>query len=164
MKKLLKIRFVKFEKALAMQILQQVGKFKDGKRVKIGYTPVLAEDCLCLRGIESEQDNSLCCIDFSTNDERDKYLEKVVRWISAEQFATGRKLKIGEACLFSDDGKDWHSGEYAGKCARQLGKLRFLALDGDVSLTRWKYVKPLYGALKVDGDVYTWEMEVEDEK
>lgn len=160
MKKLLKIRFVKFEKALAMQILQQVGKFKDGKRVKIGYTPVLAEDCLCLRGRESEQDNSLSCIDFSTNDERDKYLEKVVRWISAEQFATGRKLKIGEACLFSDDGKDWHSGEYAGKCARQLGKLRFLALDGDVSLTRWKYVKPLYGALKVDGDVYTWEMEV----
>lgn len=160
MTKKLKIRFVKFECAFAMQILQQVGKFKDGKRVKIGYTPVLAEDCLCLRGRESEQDNSLSCIDFSTNDERDKYLEKVVRWISAEQFATGRKLKIGEACLFSDDGKDWHSGEYAGKCARQLGKLRFLALDGDVSLTRWKYVKPLYGALKVDGDVYTWEMEV----
>ena len=69
-------------------------------------------------------------------------------------------MEIGEKCLFSDDGEDWHSGEYAGKCAEQLGEPRFLALDGDVSLTRWKYVKPLYGALKIDGDVYTWEMEV----
>ena len=165
MKKLLKIRFVKFEKALAMQVLEQVGKFKDGKRVKIGYTPALDEDCLCLRGRESEQDNSLSCIDFSTNDERDKYLEKVVRWISAEQFATGRKLKIGEACLFSDDGKDWHSGEYAGKCARQLGEPRFLwGFREATSLTRWKYARANGGRLKIDGDVYSWEMEVANER
>ena len=160
MKKLLKIRFVKFEKALVSQILEQDGDFKETTHTRIRHHHRLWYKGLALRGYDNSYDLQVSTLDFDDNAERDKYLEDVVKWISAEQFAMGRKLKIGEACLFSDDGKDWHSGEYAGKCARQLGKPRFLALDGDVSLTRWKYVKPLYGALKVDGDVYTWEMEV----
>ena len=166
MKKLLKIRFVKFEKALVAQQLDVVGDehFDETEHVKLDGTFYLCESLLSLINSATDDRVKINALYFSNNTKRDEYLNKVVKWISAEQFATGRKLKIGEACLFSDDGKDWCSGEYAGKCARQLGKLRFLALDGDVSLTRWKYVKPLYGALKIDGDVYTWEMEVEDEK
>lgn len=164
MKKILKIRFVKFERAIATQVLEQEGFFKATEHIGGSTAHSFYKERIYLYSPKEypfeEYKYRVDVIGFDNNAERDEYLEKVVRWISAEQFATGRKLKIGEACLFSDDGKDWHSGEYAGKCARQLGKLRFLALDGDVSLTRWKYVKPLYGALKVDGDVYTWEMEV----
>ena len=162
MTKKLKIRFVKFERALAMQILEQEGYFDTMKHVRVRAYPAVDETCVFLRGREKEYDYSVKTIRFNDNDERDEYLNDVVNWISEEQFADGRKLKIGEKCLFSDDGKDWHTGEYAGKCAKQLGEPRFLALEGDISLTRWRYVKPLYGALKIDGDVYSWEMEVSE--
>lgn len=160
MTKKLKIRFVKFERALAMQILEQEGIFKTIEHVRVRAYPSLDENCVFLRSWEKEYDFSVRTIRFNGNAERDEYLDKVVKWISEEQFATDRKLEIGEACLFSDDRKDWHSGKYAGKCVKQLGEPRFLALEGDISLTRWRYVKPLYGALKIDGDVYTWEMGV----
>lgn len=160
MTKKLKIRFVKFERALAMQILEQVGKFDTIKHVRINYNPTLNEDSVCLRGKNSAYDTAIGCIRFNGNAERDEYLDKVVKWISEEQFATDRKLEIGKACLFSDDMKDWHTGKYAGKCAEQLGEPRFLELDGNVSIIRWRYVKPRYSMLKIDGDVYTWEMEV----
>lgn len=160
MTKKLKIRFVKFERALAMQILEQNGVFSSGRHVKISAVPEFAyEDILYLRGSMTSSDFVVRVKCFTNNAERDEYLNNVINWISDEQFSTGRKLEIGEECLFSDDRKDWHSGKYAGKCAKQLGEPRFLELDS-VSLTRWKYVKPLYGALKIDGDVYTWEMEV----
>lgn len=161
MTKKLKIRFVKFECTIVMQILEQNGVFPSRTHVKISAVPEFAdEDILFLRGSETWSDFVVCVKCFTNNDKRDEYLDEVIGWISEEQFALDRKLEIGEACLFSDDRKDWHSGEYAGKCAKQLGEPRFLALDGDNSLTRWQYVKPLYGALKIDGDIYTWEMEV----
>ena len=164
MTKKLKIRFVKFERAIAMQILEQVGIFKATEHVKAIVCPEIGNKCIYLRGKNLEYDTAIGFIRFSDNAERDKYFNNAIKWISEEQFADGRKLKIGEKCLFSDDRKDWHSGNYAGKCAKQLGEPRFLELDSNISLIRWKYVKPLYGALKIDGDVYTWEMEVADER
>ena len=71
-------------------------------------------------------------------------------------------MEIGKLYTFSDNGKRWVNRVYAGKCAAQLGEPRFLALDGDAWLTRWKYVKPLDVAPKIDGDIYTWEMEVSE--
>lgn len=162
MTKKLKIRFVKFEFALAMQILEQVGIFKNTEHVQSVACPEIINKRIYLRGENSEYDTAVGFIYFSDNAERDKYFNNVIKWISEEQFSMGRKLEIGEACLFSDDRKDWHTGKYAGKCAEQLGEPRFLALDGNVSLIRWKYIKPLYGALKIDGDIYTWEMEVSE--
>lgn len=163
MTKKLKIRFVKFERALAMQILKQNGKFKSREHIMIGYAPAFEGNYIYLRGGDSEYDNSLSCKDFFSNAERDEYLNNVIKWISEEQFATGGKLEIGEKCLFSDDMKDWNVGKYAGECAEQLGEPRFLELNGNVSLVRWKYVKPFDGAsLKIDGDIYTWEMEVSE--
>lgn len=162
MTKKLKIRFVKFECALVMQILEQVGVFKDTEHVQSVVCPDISNECIYLRGKNSEYDTAIGFRRFNHNAERDEYLNKVINWISEEQFSTGRKLEIGEECLFSDDRKNWLSGNYAGKCAKQLGEPRFLELDSDISLTRWKYVKPLYGALKIDGDVYTWEMEVSE--
>lgn len=158
MTKKLKIRFVKFECALAMQVLEQKGYFDSMKHVRVSAYPAVDETCVFLRGREKEYDYSVKTIRFNDNAERDEYLNKVIKWISEEQFADGSKLKIGEKCLFSDDGTDWHSGKYGGKGAKQLGEPRFLSLDDDW-FTRWKYVKPLplCGAPKTDGDIYTWE-------
>lgn len=167
--KKLKIRFVKFECGFTMQVLEMNGKFSDspvglngnGSHILIGV-PRLNEGCL------GDDRVWICPIQvvktrlFESNTARDEYLDKVIWWISEEQFSIGRKLEIGEKCLFSDDRKNWISGNYAGKCAKQLGEPRFLELDSDISLTRWKYVKSLYGSLKIDGDVYTWEMEVSE--
>ena len=160
MTKKLVIKFVKFECALAMQILEQVGIFKDTEHVQSVVCPEISNKRIYLRGESTEYDTAIGFIRFSDNAERDKYLDNVIKWISEEQFAVSGKLEIGERCLFSDDMKDWNAGKYAGECAEQLGEPRFLELNGNVSIIRWRYVKPLYGALKIDGDVYTWEMEV----
>ena len=109
MTKKLKIRFVKFECALAMQILEQVGTFKDTKHVQSVVCPEIGSKCIYLRGKNSAYDTTIGRIHFSDNAERDEYLNNVIKWISEEQFANG----VGEP--------------------------------------------------KIDGDVYTWEMEVADE-
>ena len=107
MTKKLKIRFVKFERALAMQILEQEGIFMTIEHVRVRAYPSLDENCVFLRSWEKEYDFSVRTIRFNGNAERDEYLNNVIKWISEEQFADSRKLKI-------------------------------------------------------DGDVYTWEMEVSD--
>lgn len=106
MTKKLKIRFVKFERALATQILEQVGTFKDTEHVQSVVCPELGSKCIYLRGKNSTYDTTIGLIRFSDNAERDKYFNKVIKWISEEQFANGA------------------------------------------------------GEPKIDGDVYTWEMEV----
>ena len=168
MTKKLKIRFVKFECALAMQILEQVGKFDTIKHVRVRAYPQMEENCVFLRSWEREYDFSVRTIRFNDNAERDKYLNNVIKWISEEQFALGRKLEIGKECEASDNGEDWFVRVFAGKSAKQLGEPRYLAYwyDNLGYLMRYKYVRPLASFVrpKIDGDVYTWEMEVADER
>ena len=165
MTKKLKIRFVKFERALAMQILEQEGIFMTIEHVRVRAYPSLDENCVFLRSWEKEYDFSVRTIRFNGNAERDEYLNKVIKWISEEQFSGSGKLEIGKECEFSDDGKDWFFDEYAGKCEKQLGEPRFLSAGSNI-LYRFKYARPIGGCVqpKIDGDVYTWEMEVSDER
>ena len=164
MTKKLKIRFVKFERALAMQILEQVGTFKDTEHVQSVVCPELGSKCIYLRGKNLEYDTTIGFIRFSDNAERDKYFNNAIKWISEEQFALGRKLEIGKECEASDNGEDWVVRSFAGKSAKQLGEPRYLAYwyDNLGYLIRYKYVRPLASFVrpKIDGDVYTWEMEV----
>ena len=165
MTKKLKIRFVKFERALAMPILEQVGGFRDTEHVQSVVFPAIGYERIYLRGKNSEYDTSIGTIRFSDNTERDKYLEKVIKWISEEQFSTKGKLKIGKECEVSDDGVAWYSGHFGGKCAKELGEPRFLAAGSNI-LVRFKNARPIGGCVqpKIEGDVYTWEMEVSDER
>ena len=167
MTKKLKIRFVKFERALAMQILEQVGIFKDTEHVQSVVFPAISYGRIYLRGKHSEYDTGIGAMRFSDNAERDEYLNNVVKWISEEQFATGGKLEIGKECEASDNGEDWFVRVFAGKSAKQLGEPRYLAYwyDNLGYLIRYKYVRPLASFVrpKIDGDVYTWEMETRDE-
>lgn len=158
MKKVLKIRFVKFNIALAVQVLEMTGQFLDSANVKIGNTRINARFLPYANCVRFSKDNLVDIRYFSTNKRRDEFLSNVVKWISEQHFTTDRKLEIGEECLFSDNEIEWTSGRYAGKCAKQLGEPRFLRVEGDV-LSRWEHVKPTYGALKVEGDIYTWELD-----
>ena len=164
MTKKLKIRFVKFERALAMQILEQVGIFKATEHVKAIVCPEIGNKCIYLRGKNSTYDTTIGLIRFSDDAERDKYFNNAIKWISEEQFATGGKLEIGKECEASDNGEDWFVRVFAGKSAKQLGEPRYLAYwyDNLGYLIRYKYVRPLASFVrpKIDGDVYTWEMEV----
>ena len=166
MTKKLVIRFVKFEKALAAQQLE----------IQWGYTSFesfehtmfeafhidFADDAVWLGRHPNE---NVAVRVFDSNAERDKYLEKVIKWISEEQFSTKGKLKIGKECEFSDNGVDWYSGHFGGKCAKELGEPRFLAAGSNI-LVRFKNARPIVGCVrpKINGDVYTWEMEVADEQ
>ena len=168
MTKKLKIKFVKFERALAMQILEQVGIFKATEHVKAIVCPEIGNKCIYLRGKNLEYDTAIGVIRFSDNAERDKYFNNAIKWISEEQFATGGKLEIGKECEASDNGEDWFVRFFAGKSAKQLGEPRYLAYwyDNLGYLIRYKYVRPLASFVrpKIDGDVYTWEMEEKDER
>lgn len=86
MTKLLKIRFEKLEKALAMQILEQTGEFADSEHIRIDgrYGIYLGEVFLC--GKNKLKPNF--CL-FVSNAERDGYLNTVINWITNEQFANG---------------------------------------------------------------------------
>lgn len=162
MTKLLKIRFVKFERALAMQILEQVGGFETTNHIKVFGMPEMGVERICLRGFLSARDYEVSVKSFEDNVVRDKYFPKAIKWISEEQFTIKGKLEIGNECEVSDDGKAWIRRIFAGKTAKQLGEPRMLAVAcNSFILRRWEYVRPLASCVqpKIDGDVYTWEME-----
>ena len=106
MSKKLKIQFWKVEKALAMQILEQEGlsERKVNGFVKIITMPCICRDELCLRGYDTEEDFFVDVIYFSSNTERDEYLQKAVNAITDELFTGKGELKIGEICEVRDNG------------------------------------------------------------
>lgn len=165
MTKLLKIRFVKFEKALAMQILEQEGKFIESHSVKIDTGSSLRRNKIYLRGRYSDFDLRIDFLPFSSNAERDEYLANVVKWITDEQFTNGvGELKVGEIC------------EYKFFCDRKWQKDKLIAILPEECRSRFiidnkcvdggwfaaSYARPLAQRVepKIDGDIYTWEMEV----
>ena len=106
MSKKLKIQFWKAEKALAMQILEQEGlpERKVNDFIKIISMPCMCRDELSLRGYDTEEDFFVDVIYFSSNTERDEYLQKAVNAITDELFTGKRELKIGEMCEVRDNG------------------------------------------------------------
>lgn len=165
MTKKLKIRFVKFERALAMQILEQEGKFKRREHIMIGYAPAFEGNYIYLRGGDSEYDNSLSCKDFFSNAERDEYLNNVIKWISEEQFAENGRLEVGKLCDVSDDNKDWQKRILLAVLPESYFS-KYIASEeySDFKWCSWKYARPIGSCVqpKIDGDIYTWEMEVSE--
>lgn len=107
MSKKLKIQFWKAEKALAMQILEQEGSFRDSEHVYMGL-PELCCDRIYLCD-EAERGNlDVSARSFATNAKRDAYLQKVVNAITDELFTGKGELKIGEMCEVWDlEHKEW---------------------------------------------------------
>lgn len=167
MTKKLVIRFVKFERALAMQILEQVGVTKSTNHVWVSAQPQMVLGGAYLRGLDYERNNTPCVMVFLGNNERDEYLEKVIKWISEEQFAAGGNLEIGKECEVSDNGVDWVKRKLIAVLPENYSN-RYIAqvCDDKNKWTYWIYARPIASCVqpKIDGDVYTWEMEVSDER
>lgn len=155
MAKKLKIRFTKFEKVLAMQILEQEGEFKESEHIKLNIFSGLDHDCFFLNFWISS-------MHFYTNQERDEYLNKFIRWISDEQFGAGSsKLKIGEMCEVRDsESGNWRKRKLIAILPKQY-KERFIAEweDYPTKHSSWNYARPITKRTepKIDGDIYTWE-------
>ena len=100
MKKKLKIKFWKAEKALAMQIIEQEGlpeKKKNGF-VLIEQSPDFYSEMVELRGVWSNCDFDVVNKRFSENQDRDAYLDKIISSITDELFTSDGELKVGEMC------------------------------------------------------------------
>lgn len=162
MTKKLVIRFIKLECALAGQQLEAKGQFKASKHIVLTkYGVDFSREAVYISPANTKEMYAIGREYFKTNNERDEYLENVIKWISEEQFPITGKLEIGKACEFSDNGVKWYSGYFGGKCAIELGEPRFLSAGSDI-FVRFKNARPIGGCIqpKIDGDVYTWEMEV----
>ena len=109
MKKNLKIKFWKAEKALAMQILEQEGlpRRKEEGTVHIINCPALKRYTISLRGNQHLDDFNLNHWYFENNSERDEYLDKITQAIVDELFTSADELKVGETCEVSDCGEYW---------------------------------------------------------
>lgn len=160
MSKKLKIRFVKFEKALAMQILEQEGRFRDSEHVYGGITELRC-DRIYLCDEEERGDLGVSVRHFDTNAERDEYLKTVIRWISEEQFGAGsRELKVGEWCAARMT-YGWRKRKLVAILPERY-KNRFI-VDVANNDRNWMFcdeARPFPDCIepKIDGDVYTWEM------
>lgn len=166
--KKLKIRFVKFERALVMQILEQAGAFNDSEHVKFKTFPLIDSDYVCLHGSNKDSGFGLSTKYFNSNDERDTYLKKVTKWISEEQFTVKTELEVGEICEVSNNGEYWgYELEILAILPKQH-PYRYITenVRDRTSYSGWKYARPITrrAQLAIDGDIYTWEMNIKDEE
>lgn len=163
MSKKLKIRFVKFEKALAMQILEQEGSFRDSEHVYTGF-PELCCDRIYLCDEEERGNLVVSERSFVTNAGRDEYLKNVIRWISEEQFGAGsRELKVGELCEVRDyDHEEWEKRRLLAILPERF-KNRYIVKCFSIknAWTSYKDARPFQGIIEpaIDGDVYTWKIQ-----
>lgn len=157
--KKLKLRIAKFDRMLVVEQLERTGEWRNSEHVYVqGKLSIFRERI----DLSEEGCRRADSIEIFDNAESDKYVQKLVKWITEEQFGDAMKLEIGKMCKFSNDGKEWVNRIYAGKSFKQLGEeKRFLAVNflNNDALNRWKYAKPINDCLKVDGEIYTWETE-----
>lgn len=110
MSKKLKIQFWKAEQVLAMQVLEQEGlpSYKEKGFALICDQPALYAFDMSLRGRAKWANLRIPSSEFSTNTERDEYLQKAVNAITDELFTDKGELKIGEMCEVWDlESENW---------------------------------------------------------
>ena len=157
--KKLKLRIAKFNKRLVVEQLELEGEFKETAHVRVFGSLFMRKAGIDLK--EDGCEGSFNFAYFEKNEKRDEYAQKLINWITEEQFGAG-KLEVGKMCLVSNGGEEWSKRIFAGKSAKQLGEdKRFLAVNllNCDAFYRWKYAKPIDDCLKIDGEFYTWETE-----
>lgn len=169
-KKLLKIRFVLFDCALAMQILEQEGDFEDSEHVKISSYPWLGDTEIHLRGDEPGMDKKVIVKDFKDNQERNKYFAQILTWIRNEQFAKRyiKNLAIGKNCEVRNKGSEtWEVGELLAILPENYKKRYIVSdpkpvLSGDEPTWQaWEEARPIergFTFTQETEDTYVWEL------
>lgn len=160
--KKLKIRFTKFEKALAMQILEQEGSFRNSEHIKIGIPELCGDDVYLCEENERGNLNKASVLNFVSNEIRDDYLNNVIRWISEEQFAEGSgELKVDEMCEVRDVPRGgWKQRKLITILPERFANRYIVEEDCDnCDWTYFAYARPIGRRIepKIDGDIYTWE-------
>lgn len=172
MSKKLKLAFWLTDKTLAMKVVEQTGlpHLKETGFVRIKASPSLEDRGIYLRGKYWAGDNLIVSKYFSSNEERDAYLDKVVNAITDELFIADEKLEFNKPCRVDNN---ITTGKF--ELAIYLGKLRLndkwyhitKPFDEESSnstmLKAWSVVSPVKtcrGPIKEEfGPVvtYTWE-------
>lgn len=165
MTKKLKIRFTKFEKALAMQILEQEGSFCDSEHIQTGIPELCRDDIYLCEEDERDNLNNVSMLEFLSNELRDVYLNNVIRWISEEQFCEEQfceELTVGELCEVRNKNTDdvWRIR----KLITILPEPYYSPYIVEAHEGRgccWQafdQARPIKNSNpKIDGDIYTWE-------
>ena len=167
MKKKLKIKFWKAERALAMQILEQEGlpKRKEDNKVCIISSPFITRDGIALRGNSKEQDLDVPYRSFKSNQERDAHLDKAINAITDELFASNGELKVGEMCEVRFNNSDqWEERELLAMLPPNF-YVRFIVKmkDGGDGWIGFRQARPLCKRtepkIEINGEIetYTWE-------
>ena len=168
MSKKLKIQFWKAEKALAMQILEQEGLPKEKRDgcVKIKDSPALIfETGVWLRGYRFYSDFRLDLIYFTTNTERDAYLDKVINAIMDELFTGEGELKVGEMCEVRTGAYEcWHKSELIAILPKKYNYPYLTeCTNSDKEFLYWRYARPITKRTEPKIEecgqliTYTWE-------
>lgn len=121
MSKKLKLAFWLTDKTLAMKVVEQTGlpHLKETGFVRIKASPFLEDWGIYLRGNYWAADTQVVSKDFSSNEERDAYLQKVVNAITDELFIADEKLEFNKPCKVDNN---ITTGKF--ELAIYLGKLR----------------------------------------
>lgn len=163
MTKKLVIRFAKFENALVAQQLEIAGKelFTPSKHVVLsGFGIDFADDAVWL---SRSCDLNIGARLFYHNDERDRFLNKVVKWISTEQFSSLEEFEVGK--LYAFKYKKDNPVKFFGRLltilpenveSRYIVEAPFLKKGWEA----FEVACPPYVSPKIEGDLYTWETEV----
>ena len=172
MKKKLKIKFWKTEKALAMQILEQEGlpERKTYGRVQMGTCPMLYEEVIGLQGCRKKYDWFIGSILFDSNEDRDAYLDKITNAITDELFTGKGELEVDEMCEVSKNPEyGWHKAMYAGTLDEKFKVVRnhltYFNSEHKDLLCSWEYARPLpkrtEPKVEDNGEVITYNWEAE---
>lgn len=171
MTKKLKIRFVKLECALVAQQLEIVGfSFAQLKHIKVNQHIFRLD----INTVWFKNENPFFPVakqPFNDNSERDEYLNNVIKWISEELFMAGGKLEVGKECEVADfpcpEDNQWKKRKLLAILPKRI-RFRYIteAISDNNCFCTWRYARPIDSCVqpKIDGDTYTWQMEVEDER
>lgn len=162
MHKKLHLKLIKLKKALVMQVLEQEGEFEPSEHVDIALSPGLGHDRIYLRGSREDRNLEPNIMTFDTDVQRDVYLDKVINWITNEQFKLeSKELKIGEMCETKSSFLDvWEQHRLLAILPKKVYNRYITTYDNAQGWLAWdqarsltKYIKP-----KIHNNVYVWEM------
>jgi hypothetical protein len=170
MKKKLKIKFWKAEKALAMQIVEQDGlpKEKSDGYIRIAVGTDIDYENLYLRGDNSLFDFDVNLGKFDYNKERDEWLNKITQAITDELFTEQGELKVGEKCEFRlDEYCPWSKHKLLAILPEKYNK-RYIASLGNYNWVGFREARPICKRtepkVETNGEIitYTWEEEIKN--
>lgn len=166
MKKKLKIKFWKAEKALAMQVVEQEGlpKEKNDGAVRINCSAFITDTYVSLR-CSPRYDYDITMKTFDSNSDRDEHIDKTTQAITDELFTGTGELKVGEMCEVRDfEYEDWQTRKLLAILPKNY-IIRFIVKMDDVKddWVDFRQARPLAKRtepkVETNGEIitYTWE-------